>query len=352
MSVWGPSVPTGSSSRGKQGERRRRIVHGEVHRVRSSTPRRGVGYYHCVGPSRSLVRPGQGNSQLRRAHERRRMPHPVVSDRRGGNEVRAIDGERLCRCPGAGRRRGKGRDGRPQIVHGEVHRVRSSTPRRGVGYYHRVGPSRSLVRPGQGNSQLRRAHERRRMPHPVVSDRRGGNEVRAIDGERLCRCPGAGRRRGKGRDGRPQIVHGEVHRVRSSTPRRGVGYYHCVGPSRSLVRPGQGNSQLRRAHERRRMRHRVVSHRRARDEVRPCQGQGLRRRAGGGRSWRQAGERRRRIIHREGRGTRRASTRGGIRHGNAERPGCCNVSTGERKRQLGAVDKGNCIVAKAVEAHR
>src|SRR5208282_6509328 len=110
--------------------------------------------------------------------------------------------------------RRKSGDGRQGVVDGEVHGVGCTTAWSRIGHQHGIASLRSLVAGGQGDRQLARAHQRRGVPNAVVSHRRGGEEIRAIDGQGLgcCPCRGGGRRKaGQARQG---IVDGEVHRVR------------------------------------------------------------------------------------------------------------------------------------------
>ena len=189
------------------------------------------------------------------------MRHPVVSHRRGGEEVRAIDGQGLRRRPRHRRGRRQAGERRRRIIHREVQRVRGSPARRRIGHHHRVTSRRRLVAGAQGNRQLRRAHKGRRVPHPVVSHRRAGKEIRPIDGQGLRRRPRRRRSRRQAGDGRHRIIHREVHGVRGASARRRISHHHGISSRRGLVAGAQGDRQLRRAHKGRRVRHRVVGHR-------------------------------------------------------------------------------------------
>src|SRR5208282_950725 len=199
---------------GKSGNARQGVVDGEVHRVRRAAARGRIGHHHGIASLRSLVAGGQGDRQLARAHQRRRVPNAVVSHRRGGEEIRAVDGQGLGRrsCRGGGRRKaGQARQG---IVDGEVHRVRCPASRCRIGHQYSISTLRSLVARTQGDRQLRRTYIGCGVGRPVVRHRRSGDEIRAVDGQGLCRRSrrgGGGRKAGQARQG---VVDGEVHRVR------------------------------------------------------------------------------------------------------------------------------------------
>ena len=155
--------------RARTRQRERRHPTAVQHRVLRRPP-----VHHQRGVARGRPR--------RRTHRHRH--HPVA---------------RIGHRPRTRRQAGQGGGG---VIHCEVYRIRGASARRRIGHYDRIPPRRGQVARAQGDLQLRRAYMGHCVGHPIVGDRRGGEKIRASDGQGLRRRP----RRGRG--GRKAVMVG------------------------------------------------------------------------------------------------------------------------------------------------